>query len=125
MAAKNLHGNDLPDESSFAPRKTAFRGAKGDTDSRAAASGLVTVEFYGVPRQQAGRAELVVPAGTLAEALAEVERQCPALAGLAVPGGSPAPHYLVSIDGRRFIRDGQERLRPGERLLVLSADAGG
>jgi hypothetical protein len=90
-----------------------------------ASDGLVTVEFYGVPRQRAGRAELAVPAGTLAEALAEVERQCPALAGLATPGGGPAPLYLVSIDGRRFARDGQDRLRPGERLLVLSADAGG
>ena len=28
---------------------------------------LVTVEFYGVPRQRAGRAELAVAAGTVAE----------------------------------------------------------
>jgi hypothetical protein len=37
----------------------------------------VTVEFFGIPRQRAGRAELVVPAGTVAEALAAVGRSRP------------------------------------------------
>lgn len=85
----------------------------------------VTVEFLGVPRLRAGRSELAVNARTLAEALAEVERACPGLAGLADADGRPAAHYLVSIDGRRFISDPGQPLRPGERLLVLSADAGG
>jgi hypothetical protein len=88
-------------------------------------SGRVTVEFYGVPRLRAGRAELLVPAGPVAEVLAAVERSCPGLAGLVRPGERLDPHYLLSLDGRRFVTDWQEPLLPGERVLLLSADAGG
>ena len=85
----------------------------------------VTVEFYGVPRQRAGRAELTVTAGTVAEVLAAVEAACPGLAGLRRPDGRLAPHYLLSIDGREFVADVRQQLRPGDRVLLLSADAGG
>jgi hypothetical protein len=85
----------------------------------------VTVEFYGVPRLRAGRSELTVRAATVAEALAAVVAACPGLAGLCSPNGRLAPQYVLSIDGERFLTDQAERLRPGERLLLLSADAGG
>ena len=84
----------------------------------------VTVEFFGVPRARAGRAELAVEAATVAEALAAVERACPGLNGL-VRAGKLAPHYLLSINGERFVADGGDALRPGDRVLLLSADAGG
>jgi hypothetical protein len=87
--------------------------------------GTVTVEFYGVPRQRAGRAELVVQAETLAEALTAVELACPRLSGLMLPAGRLSPQYLLSLDGRRFTRDLKHTLRPGERVILLSADAGG
>jgi molybdopterin converting factor small subunit len=87
--------------------------------------GQVTVEFYGIPRHRAGRSELAVPAGTVAQVLAAVERACPALAGLRLASGRLAPHYLLSVDGRHFVAEPQERLRAGERVLLLSADAGG
>ncbi len=87
--------------------------------------GEVTVEFFGVPRARAGRSELVVEACTVAEALAAVERACPGLAGLVRADGRPAPHYLLSLGGRRFVADVGERLGAGDRLLLLSADAGG
>lgn len=86
--------------------------------------GQVTVEFFGVPRQRAGRPELTVPPGTVAEVLAAVERACPRLKGL-VQVGRLAPHFLLSMDGHRFIQDLRQPLRGGERLLLLSADAGG
>lgn len=84
----------------------------------------VTVEFFGIPRQRAGMAELVVEAGTVAEALAAVERACPQL-GLVRADGQMAPEYLLSWEGRRFTRDLRDGLRAGDRLLILSADAGG
>jgi hypothetical protein len=87
--------------------------------------GEVMVEFFGVPRHRVGRAELAVAAGTLAEVLAAVERACPALRGLLREGGHVAPHYLVSIDGERFLTDLGRRVPPGGRVLLLSADAGG
>jgi molybdopterin converting factor small subunit len=85
----------------------------------------VTVEFFGMPRQRAGRAELVVPAGTVTEVLRAVERACPGLSALVRVDGKLAPQYLLSIDGRRFASEPQEPLHPGEHVLLLSADAGG
>jgi sulfur-carrier protein len=87
-------------------------------------TGQVLVEFFGIPRQRAGRAELAVPAGTVADLLAAVERACPGLAGLA-RDGRVCPHYLLSLDGRRFLTDLRQAVEPGERVLLLSADAGG
>jgi molybdopterin converting factor small subunit len=88
-------------------------------------AGLVTVEFYGIPRQRAGRAELRVPAGTVADALAAVEQACPALAGLRQADGRLSAHYLLSLNGDRFVRDLRQPLEAGDCLIVLSADAGG
>jgi molybdopterin converting factor small subunit len=85
----------------------------------------VTVEFYGVPRLRAGRPEITVAAATAGEALAAVVAACPALAGLCRPDGRLAPQYLLSLDGERFVTDLSEPLRLGDRLLLLSADAGG
>ncbi len=86
---------------------------------------MVTVEFYGVPRQRAGRAELAVAARTVAELLEAVERACPGLAGLRRTDGRLAAHYLLSVEGRQFVTDDSLGLRPGDRVLLLSADAGG
>ena len=85
----------------------------------------VIVEFFGVPRHRAGRAELRVAAGTVAEVLARIGCACPGLTGLTRADGRLAPHYLLSVDGQRFVTDLREEIRGGERLLLLSADAGG
>lgn len=88
-------------------------------------TGTVTVELFGIPRQCAGRAEVAVRAGTVGELLAEVARACPALSGMIQPNGRLAPQYLLSLDGQRFLQEPHERLQPGDRVLLLSADAGG
>ncbi len=87
--------------------------------------GTVTVEFYGIPRQRAGRQELTVPAGTLHDILEAVESQCPGLVGLRDAGGRLAPHFLLSVDGRSFVSGADQIIAPGQRLLLLSADVGG
>jgi hypothetical protein len=86
---------------------------------------LVTVEFFGMPRQRAGCAELAVRAGTIAEVLTCVEQSCPGLKGLKQADGRLSPHYLLSLDGQCFVTDVRRALHPGDRLLLLSADAGG
>jgi molybdopterin converting factor small subunit len=88
-------------------------------------AGLVTVEFYGVPRQRAGRAELAVAARTVGDLLEAVERACPGLTGLRRPDGRLAAHYLLSVEGRQFVTDVRQEVQPGDRVLLLSADAGG
>jgi hypothetical protein len=90
-----------------------------------ATDSLVTVEFFGIPRQQAGRAEVNVPAGTLREVLDAACAICPSLLRLTRSDGTLGPHYLFSLDGERFFQDATEWVVPGARILVLSADAGG
>jgi molybdopterin converting factor small subunit len=85
----------------------------------------IIIEFFGIPRQRAGCAETAVRGNTLAEVLAAVETAYPGLRGLRRPDGGPAPHYLLSLDGQRFLTDPEQRLEPGSRLVLLSADAGG
>jgi hypothetical protein len=88
-------------------------------------AGWVTLEFFGMPRQRAGRPELCVRAATAAEALAVAAHECPGLAGVVGDDGRLGRHYLLSLDGQRFVTDLRQPLGPGERLLLLSADAGG
>jgi len=86
---------------------------------------MLTVEFFGIPRQRAGCAETAIRGESLAEILTELELSFPTLRGLRRPDGGLSPHYLLSLDGDRFLTDPHERLAPGSRLLLLSADAGG
>ncbi len=86
---------------------------------------MVTVEFYGVPRLRAGRAELAVEAARACDVLAAVRSACPRLHDLIAADGRLAPHYLLSIDGGEFFRDLSRALPEGTHLLLLSADAGG
>jgi molybdopterin converting factor small subunit len=83
----------------------------------------ITVEFYGIPRQRAGRAELTVLADTLGDLLQAVQASCPDLRLVEETGLTP--QYRISVDGRRFVTELGEKLKPGERVLILSADAGG
>jgi molybdopterin converting factor small subunit len=85
----------------------------------------VTVEFFGVPRQKAGRTELKVRARTIGEALAAIEKNCPRMKGLTHEDGRLSPHYLISVNGGEFTADVGKKLDAGCRLLLLSADAGG
>jgi len=84
----------------------------------------VTIEFYGIPRQRAGRTEVTVAATTVAEALAAVEAACPGLRGMLMDGRL-TQHYRLALDGGRFVIDLNRDLPDGARLLLLSADAGG
>ena len=87
--------------------------------------GNVTVEFLGIPRQRAGRAELPVVPGTIAEVLSAVQRSCPRFTDLMGADGRLAPQYVLSLNGRRFLRELNYSLAPGDRIIILSADAGG
>lgn len=85
----------------------------------------IRLELYGVPRARAGASELTVPARTLGEALAELERRLPVLRDVCVIGGRLKPGYLVNINGQRFTSDVATPLADGDSILILSADAGG
>lgn len=78
------------------------------------------LELLGRAQLAAGRREIEVPVGTLSEVLAFA----PPELGL-VEDGSVARHFLVSLDGRGFVRDGRIPVGPGEHVIVLDASVGG
>lgn len=84
----------------------------------------IIVEFYGVPRHRAGRPAITVEGGTVRAALAAVAAECPGLADL-LAGDRLAAHYLLSVNGERFLTELDVELGSGTVLLLLSADAGG
>ena len=88
-------------------------------------SPVVTIELFGIPRQRAGVAHITVQADTLADAVRQLESACPLLAGILQADGTLSPHFLLSLNGERFLGSLREKLPVNARLLLLSADAGG
>lgn len=89
-----------------------------------------TMELFGMARLAAGRVAvtLAVPRGaTLADALAALALACPTLLGKAIAenGAALLPGHVLNLDGRSFVDDLSQPVRPGERILLLSDQAGG
>lgn len=82
------------------------------------------VEFLGIPRERAGLSELEIQASTLGQALASLSTRLPRLSDLMI-GESLHPSIVANLNGDRFISDPSTPLAEGDRLLILSADAGG
>ena len=90
-----------------------------------ASAGPVTVELLGTARFRAGCTELLAEGRTLGEVLRSVIAQCSPLNGLITETGGLSRHYLISLDGERFVDDPSERVPTGSRILILGAEAGG
>jgi molybdopterin converting factor small subunit len=82
------------------------------------------VEFFGIPRERAGVSELELHADTLGELYGVLAARFPALAGLVSAAGLH-PTVAANLNGDVFVRDLTTTLAAGDRLLILSADAGG
>jgi molybdopterin converting factor small subunit len=82
------------------------------------------VEFLGIPRERAGLSEVEIDAGTLGEALALLAARFPALRELMTAGGLHAS-VAANLNGDQFVSDPNTSLAAHDRLLLLSADAGG
>ncbi len=85
----------------------------------------ILFELYGVARAKAGTDRIPVVGETVGAALAALEHACPALSGSVVAEGQLSEHYRLSLNGRAFVSDPLRMLREGDRLLVISAEAGG
>jgi molybdopterin converting factor small subunit len=86
---------------------------------------MIVIELYGIPRLRAGVGHFRCEASTVGEAMASLADACPALVGTVLQAGRPLPEYRLSINGDRFVSDPAETLKPGDALLLISADAGG
>lgn len=89
-----------------------------------------TIELYGPARLIAGtsRVELSLDQPTPANhVLAALARRCPSLVGtiITADGIALAPGYQLNCNGRDFLRQPNDIIRPGDRLLILCDAAGG
>ena len=82
------------------------------------------VEFLGIPRQRAGLSELEVEAATLGQLLGTLAARCPALRDLIIDARLH-PSIVANLNGDTFVSDPATPLAAGDRVLILSADAGG
>lgn len=82
------------------------------------------VELLGIPRERAGVAELEIEAGTLGEAIGVLASRFPRFADLVAAGRLHAS-IAANLNGDAFVRDPETPLAKHDRLLILSADAGG
>ena len=82
------------------------------------------VEFLGIPRERTGVSDVELDVATLGEALHELAGRFPRLQEL-MAGDRFHPAVAVSLNTDLFISDPATRLGPRDRLLILSADAGG
>jgi hypothetical protein len=100
-------------------------GKESPPDDPAVNPPRVIVEFFGMARQKAEVGEIEINAAILGDALRKIESACPNLAHHLLRGAELSPEYRVSLNGERFIRDLEEYLPNGARVLLLSADSGG
>ena len=82
------------------------------------------VEFLGIPRERAGTSELQVEAETLGQLLVALTTRCPRLRELITPEGFH-PSVAANLNGNEFVSDLATPFAADDRLLILSADAGG
>jgi molybdopterin converting factor small subunit len=82
------------------------------------------VEFLGVPRQRAGISELEVQANTLGQLLGTLATRIPPL-GEFIAVDRLHSSFAANLNGDQFISDPATPLAHGDRVLILSADAGG
>lgn len=82
------------------------------------------VEFLGIPRERAGLSEMEVEAATLGQVLGALSTRCPGLSELITPEGLH-PSIVANLNGDEFVKALETPLAEDDRLLILSADAGG
>ena len=82
------------------------------------------VEFLGIPRQRAGISEVEIEAETLGQLFGELAVRYPALAEL-ISADRLHPSVVANLNGDVFVSDPTIRLDEADRVLILSADAGG
>ena len=102
---------------------------KTDGDSTSISNSIsVSVELFGVARLLA-KTQIVpltlAQGATLAHAYSALAEKLPALIGRVVSPAGLMSGYSCNINGLDFVRAADTKLNSGDKLLILSADAGG
>jgi molybdopterin-guanine dinucleotide biosynthesis protein A len=98
--------------------------------SRPAPSLTCTVELFGVPRLLAKTKEvsLSLPQeATLSDVFSALAVKLPVLAGRVIDAesGGLFNGYACNLNGLDFVRNPAARIKPGDKIFILAADAGG
>jgi molybdopterin converting factor small subunit len=84
----------------------------------------VHIEFFGIPRERTGVTEVELDAGRFGDALDQLVERYPPFAAL-MDGARLHASVIASLNADTFISDPDTPLTPADRVLILSADAGG
>ena len=88
------------------------------------------VELFGVARLLTKTREVALefpPRASLADVYGALKERYPVLLGrvIAADGRSLTSGYACNINGVDFVRDVNARVNSGDRVFIISADAGG
>lgn len=89
---------------------------------------LVTVELFGAARITAKTKNIVLelpPDATLAHVFSALAERIPVLSGRVINSDGLISGYTCNINGLDFVRAPSARINPGDKIFILSADAGG
>ena len=90
----------------------------------------VTVELFGVPRLLAKTKAVSVSLpqeATLSQVFSALAERLPVLVGrvISADGGKLFSGYACNVNGLEFVRSPSAKVNSGDRIFILSADAGG
>ena len=105
-------------------------GRRAEIDAAPTQSTPVTVELFGVARLLANTKEvsLSLPqAATLSQVCQALALEHPVLLGRVInpDRSSLSSGYACNINGLEFVKNPNARINPGDKVFILSADAGG
>ena len=117
-----------PDDYHEALRRWSLRGLPSDGPSAHVVH--CTVELFGAARLvgKVKDVSLTLPSGaTFSEMFAALAQKLPVLVGrvISADGRGLVDGYAYNVNGVEFIRSSAGMVRPGDNILILSADAGG
>jgi molybdopterin-guanine dinucleotide biosynthesis protein A len=95
---------------------------------RAKNSISVCVELFGVPRLLARTKSVTLDlagGATLVQVLSALTEKLPMLTGRVIQSGGLISGYTCNINGLDFVRTPNAKIKSGDKIFLLSADAGG
>jgi molybdopterin-guanine dinucleotide biosynthesis protein A/molybdopterin converting factor small subunit len=89
-----------------------------------------TVELFGVAQLLTGRREITLalhPGATIGDVFEALAGKLPSLSGrvISTDGTSLIEGYACNVNGLEFVRSAEARVKPGDSIAIISADAGG
>jgi molybdopterin-guanine dinucleotide biosynthesis protein A/molybdopterin converting factor small subunit len=107
-----------------------WQNGRDNSSPSPARSIFCTVELFGVARLRAKTKAVPLelpPEATLAQVFTALAERLPMLVGsvIAADKGTLVKGQACNVNGRDFVRDAHAKIYSGDRIFILSADAGG